>query len=110
MPLEYVNSFAFTFHILLLVVKLWALNALINRFVFNKSPSTESYMVVFERFEISIFFFTLIIVLSECYFLFCFFLDLDVYFYEYISVIDQITLTLLITHFIIKGGYTNGKN
>lgn len=110
MSLEYINAFAFAFHLSLLFVKLWALYAVSTLFVFNKAPRANSYMVVVKRFEVAIFFFTLIITLSEMYFLYCFFLDLDVYFYEYLAVTDQIALTLLITHFIIKGGYTDGTN
>lgn len=107
---DFINAYAFALHLILLCIKLWALYTISTLFVFNIAPRANSYMVVVKRFEGVIFLFTLIITISELYFLYCFFLDIDVYFYEYLSVLDQAALTLLITHIIIKGGHTDGEN
>lgn len=108
MSLDFTVYFLFTFHIILLAVKMWALYSFTRLLVFLEAPSTTKYMLVFKPFEIFIALLSLLIVSFELYFIFSFFTDVELYFYEYASVLDQAFFTTLVVLYIKQEGQSHG--
>ncbi len=108
MSLDFTVSFLFTFHIVLLTVKMWALYSFARLLVFVEAPSTKTYMIVFKPFEVSILLLSLIMVVFETYFMFSFFVDVELYFYEYASVLDQAFFTVLVVRYLKQEGQSHG--
>ena len=79
-------------HLFLFAIKLWAVIILIENF--------RKY-----KFLIGIF---TIYLLVQVRFVYCFFLDIDLYYYEILSVSDQCVLTVLLVFYLIKE-VDNGK-
>lgn len=102
MELDYTIYFLFTLHILLFVVKCWALYFFTKLLLLVEAPTSEKYMLVFQPIEGAIVFFTAIIVLFEMYFIIYFFEDIELYMYEFASVIDQIFFTILAVTYLKK--------
>lgn len=108
MDLDFIISYLFAFHLALLLVKIWALYYITKLIILIESPNTEKYMLVFKPFEITLFTVSIITVISELSFLFYFFVDLDLYPYEYLAIIDQIFFTFLTVTYIKREVQNNG--
>ena len=89
MTISYILLFM---HLFLFAIKLWAVVLLIENF--------RKY-----KFLIAIFIAYLLI---QIRFVYCFFLDIDLYYYEIASVLDQCMLTVLLIIYLIKE-VGNGK-
>ena len=98
LSLDFTVYFLFTFHIVLLTVKLWALYSFTRLLIFVEAPTTKKYMIVFKPFEITI------VLLSLLMVIFSFFEDVELYFYEYISIFDQIIFTVLAVLYLKQEG------
>lgn len=109
MDIDYSIFFLFSLHVSLLSVKIWALHKLFKMLILVEAPITEKYMLVFKPFELTLVLFSFSIVLVEIYFIFTFFIDLKLYYYEYMSVVDQIFFTILTINYIKKETIKNGK-
>jgi hypothetical protein len=110
MDLEYTISFMFAFHIALLIVKLWALNTLIRKLIISEAPNAENYLFVFKRGVLAMFILTLTIICAEFYLLFNYFAVDEVYLYEYLSMLDQIFLTMFLITTFSKEAKNGNKN
>ena len=108
MDLEFIVSYLFAFHLALLFVKVWALYHITKLIILIESPNTEKYMLIFKPFEIALFTVSIIMVVSELSFLFYFFVDLDLYPYEYLAIVDQIFFTFLTITYIKREVKGNG--
>jgi len=107
-PLSYSVYSLFTIHTLLLSVKLWALYTIFNLLIFVEAPTTKNYMLVFKPFEVIIVLLSLLVAMFEIYFFINFFVDTELYFYEYVSVADQAFFTVLVVLYIKQEGRTHG--
>ena len=108
MSLDFTVYFLFTFHIVLLFVKMWALYTFTRLLVLVEAPSTTKYMLVFKPFEMAIILLSLSIVVFELYFIFSFFVDVELYFYEYASILDQAFFTTLVVLYLKQEGRPRG--
>lgn len=108
-PLDFTVYFLFTFHIILLVVKLWALYAFTRFLILVETPTTKKYMLVFKPFEVPLVLLGILMVIVESYFVFNFFEDVELYFYEYVSIFDQMFFTALVVIYLKREGRTDGK-
>lgn len=109
MHLDFTIYYLFTFHVALLIIKIWACYSIAKMIVFQQSPETERYMIVFKPFEISIILMSFFMMLFEIYFMINFFVDIELYLYEYMSIADQIFFTILAVLYIKKEVTINGK-
>ena len=99
METEAIVSFLFTLHIALLGVKLIAVGAMF--YLVNKHDATMKYLM-------PLLVFSFILLLSQAWFIYCFFTDIDLYYYEYLAVLDEIVFTLIGVHYIIKEAKRHG--
>ena len=106
MDLDYTIAFMFSSHLVLFAVKLWALNYFIKMLIVTGTPNTEKYILIFKPVEFFMSIFTFIIVVFELYFLFSYFIDTELYFYQHLSILDQVFFTILSINYI----KTEGKN
>lgn len=73
-------------HLMLFAVKLWATVILLENF--NK----YRFMTIITTFYL----------LIQTWFTYCFFMDIDLYYYEVISILDQTTLTVMLVLYLTK--------
>ena len=59
-------------------------------------------MLVYELSYLALFVFSALVLAMEIHFLYAFFTDLDLYFYEYVSVLDQALYTILAITYLKK--------
>lgn len=73
-------------HLMLFAVKLWAVIVLLENFNKYKFLSilTSVYLLI------------------QVWFTYCFFLDIDLYYYEIVSIVDQIALTVIVVLYLTK--------
>lgn len=81
-----ISSMLLTMHLVLFGVKLWAVMALIE--------SMKKY-----KFIILV---SIIYLAIQTWFLYCFFLDIDLYYYEIISILDQCIFTIGLIFYLTK--------
>jgi len=104
MNVEHITSFLFAVHIALLVVKIWSTFIIFGWFTTAKSSNNKSYMLVYELSYLALFIFSVLMLAMEIHFLYAFFIDLDLYLYEYIAVTDQALYTILAIAYLKKEG------
>lgn len=73
-------------HLMLFAVKLWAVIVLLENFNKHKFISilTSVYLLI------------------QVWFTYCFFLNIDLYYYEILSIVDQIALTVSVVLYLTK--------
>lgn len=91
----------FTLHTLLFGVKLWAVWFAFSKLAFAQS-NNKSFMVVFKAVNLALLLFCVAIATAEAWYLYSFFATIDLYYYEYISIVDQIVFTLIAVNYLIK--------
>ena len=109
MNLEFTTSFIFAFHITLFLVKTWALYIIFKLLILIEAPSTEKYMLVFKPIEMTLFIFSIVVLISEIYFIYGFFINETFYNYEYLAMLDQIFFTVLTINYIKTEVKSNGN-
>lgn len=87
-----ISSLLLTFHLILFGVKAWAI------FLFTKRYRYHTYMIVWG----------LVYIIAESIFLYEFWNDIDLGYYELIAVLDQCIFTIGLVFYLIKGG-SDGK-
>jgi len=102
MNIEHIISFLFAVHIALLIVKIWSTFVIFGWFNTAKSLDHKRYLLDYELSYLALFIFSASILAYEIYFLYCFFMGLDLYFYEYMSVLDQIIFTIIAISYLKK--------
>ena len=105
---ETINSWLFTFHTVLLGVKIWALFYITSLFILVRSQN-QSYMIVFTTYTFFLFILSILMVGLEAWFMYSFFDAIDLYYYEYASILDQIIFTIVAVNYLIKEGNQYGK-
>lgn len=109
MDLEFIISFIFAFHIALFFVKTWALYVIFKLLILVETPSTEKYMLVFKPIEMTLFIFSMVVLISEIYFIYGFFINETFYNYEYLAMLDQMFFTILTINYIKMEVKNNGN-
>lgn len=97
--------FLFSFHIVLMGVKIWFVWVMLDVFKIAKSTDKNLNMLVFKNRDIFLLFFVLLIIMVESWFIYSFFENVNLFPYDYISVLDQIILSILLAL-----SYKGGKN
>lgn len=102
----------FAIHFVLLIVKIWAIWISFSLIMFIKSNS-QSFMLVFKFFNMLIFIFSILMAIAEFWFLYSFFVNVDLYYYEYMGILDEIIFTIAGINYLVKEdimakGRTNG--
>jgi hypothetical protein len=108
MEFELINSFLLVFHFLLFIGKAWAISFLLPIYIYSSARSTRR-MIVFRYAVCALLIFSVMMVFLELWYLYNFFLDIDLYYYEYFSVLDQIIFTGIGVLYFAKEGLNNGK-
>ena len=103
MPEKTIISFLFAFHFLLFIVKIWAVSFLVSLFVFTQSQS-HRLMIVFRYSTALLLIFSLLVTGLEAWYLYSFFVPEDLYFYEYVAILDQVIFTYIAISYLIKEG------
>jgi len=109
MNLEFTTSFMFAFHVTLFFVKAWALYIIFKLLILVEAPNTEKYMLVFKPIEIILFIFSIVVLISEIYFIYGFFINETFYNYEYLAMTDQMFFTILTINYIKTEVKNNGN-
>jgi len=81
-----IESLLLTFHIVLFGIKLWAV------IIFSEHIKKYKYM----------FLWSMIYLIIETWFLHKFFLDMDLYYYEILAIIDQCIFTVGLVFYLTK--------
>jgi hypothetical protein len=104
-----IDSMIFFSHILLLASKLAICVILAQFFLITKTPKENLYMIVFNKWYILLFLYSLAWVGLQTYFIVSFFIVLDwMPKYEAIAVLDESLLGFLLILYLIKEA-KNGK-
>lgn len=99
---DFTIAFIFAFHIALLAVKLWAFYYVVKAVAIMETPLSEKYMMVFKPFEMVLVIFCAVTAVAEIYFLVNFFIDMPLYYYEYISMADEIFFISMTIRYLKK--------
>jgi len=102
MEIEHITSFLFAVHLALLCVKIWSTFIIFGWFTAVKSPNGAKYMLVYKASYFILFLFSALMLAMEIYFLYSFFIELDLYFYEYTAVLDEIIFTIIAISYLKK--------
>ena len=102
MQVDYINSLLFAFHVLLFMVKLYMTYKLWSLFKITGSDNRASYLMVYTPLLVFVFIFNFIILLSELNYIFTFYIVVDVYYYEYLAITDEIVFTLIALKLLLK--------
>lgn len=108
MNLDFTIVYIFSLNLALLSAKLYLLNILSRILIITDTPNTEKYLLVFKPIELSLFIFTSILTASQLFYIYSYFDDLSLYYFEYLAIIDEVFLTILTTYYI-KTEVKNGK-
>lgn len=92
--------FLFAFHLFLLSVKVWAFYIFAKLLIIEEAPNAKTFMVIFKAFDMVIVLSTLFVIMMEFYFVINFFSDVQLFFYEYIAIADQILFTCLVVIYL----------
>jgi len=81
-----ISSALLTTHFVLFAVKLWAVILLMENFKKYTAMAilSTSYLII------------------QVWFIYCFFLDIDLYYYEIVSILDQCVLTIWLVFYLTK--------
>lgn len=107
--LNFIDAFMFAFHLMYFAVKLWFLDVVLSMMIFSDTPKEGSKMIIFKKYEVYLFLWTIITLTYQGYFLYSYFNPYDLYYYEAIMVADQIIICGLLALYIKKGGHTDGE-
>ena len=91
-------------HVVLLIVKTYATYYFLSLMVLMEAPNKTNVMFIFKPLEFLILVLCLITAITEIYYISYFFIDVPLYLYEYLSIQDQIILTVLWVYHFKKGG------
>lgn len=83
-----ITSVLFTAHIILYGVKMWAIYELIQRYELHRALLVWCFAYF----------------VFEAWFLYNFYIDIDLYLYEIYSIADQIIFTIMMIYYLIKEG------
>ena len=108
METKAIESFLFSVHIILLCVKIWAVWIIAGSLKLSKSVDAKKYLMVLNPSTVFFVIVTFAFVLLQIWFIYCFFVPLDLYYYEYAAVLDQIILTILIVNHLTKEDKKHG--
>lgn len=108
MILDFNIAILFSVHLMLFIVKVWAFIFLFKNIIITETPKTDRYMIIFKPIEILIILMTFFTVIFEIYFFINFFVDVKLYFYEYLAILDQVFLTILVIAYLKKEVNSNG--
>ncbi len=101
------DSVIFSIHILLLTAKLILLFVIANKFVFTRSNDKKSFMLIGRPLQIILSVFTFSVLSAEAWILTNYYLIYSNFYYELLSMLDQLILTVLLI-ISYKGG-NNGS-
>lgn len=105
----YIDLINGAFHILLLLVKIFMIYIFIKNLKSIDTPNDKK-MLIYSPIIIFLSFFCIIYIYAEIYFLYNFYNNIDFYIYEFLSIFDQILLTIITVFNFMKGDKKNGKN
>lgn len=88
--------FLFSFHVILLGVKIWFIWVMIDMFKVAKSDDKNLSMIMFKKGSIILLFFISFIVVIELWFIYSFYSNVNLFPYDYASIFDQIVLSILL--------------
>lgn len=108
MTTEYIDMFNFALHLILFITKIYLVYKFTKQIGIITTPK-NSKMVVYSPLATSILLFCVIYLYCEAYFLYNFYEGIDLYFYEYVAILDQIIFTSLVLYYFIKGEKNNGS-
>ena len=108
MNIEHIISFLFAVHIGLLFVKIWSTFIIFGWFTSVKGLNDGKYMLVYKISYAALLLFSALMLGLEIYFLYAFFLQIDLYFYEYIAVLDEIIFTIIAIKYLKREENQNG--
>lgn len=100
MELEQITSFLFTVHMILLCIKIWSTFIIFGWLTAKNKKRKRIYLSI-------LFLFSSLMLSMELYFMYAFFIDLDLYFYEYVAVLDEVIFTIIAITYL-KKEETNG--
>lgn len=109
MNLEQIDALSFTIHIILLGVKMWATWVILGWFMFTRSTITSKIMIQYTPLHVALLTFSVAMVVYEIYFIYSFFEDLILPYYEYLAMMDEIVFTLIAINYLMKEGHKNGN-
>ena len=107
MEIDHITSFLFAIHIALLFIKIWSTFVIFGWFNTAKSLNNKRYLLDYKLLYLALFIFSCLMMGMEIYFLYAFFIDIDLYFYEYVAVMDEIIFTIIAITYL-KKEETNG--
>lgn len=107
MTSSFILSLLLLMHILLLLVKSYSVYFFISSMVITKAPNSSN-IFVFKYIEFFMMIFSLILMFSEIYFIYNFYINITLYLYEFLAILDEILFTILAVYYIKKGVH-NGK-
>lgn len=94
---EQISNILFTQYTTLLVIKAYVLYEFLNYIRIDKAPKgNDSRLALFYVSDIFFIAFTIIFILTELCFLYVYYEDIDVYWFESITILDEIISTLMI--------------
>jgi len=102
MDIDYSVFFLFCFHFIIFLIDIWALYKIFKVLIFIEAPTTEKYMLVFKPFEIALILLISIVVISETHYMINFFNEIDLYYYELVSLTAQGFFIFLTIRYITK--------
>lgn len=100
MSIDQINAGLFSVHVALLGAYIYACIFLMRDFTITKTKNGKKLMVVFSN--LSLILFIMVCLFLEIYFIYSFFAPIDLYFYEYINIIQQIIFIYLFTNLLRK--------
>jgi len=100
-----------SFHYILLLIKIYSVYFIANQMLFIKAPNEKNMLFIFKPLEFILLIISIIMSISELYFISYFFIYDTIFLYEYLAIQDQIILTLFILYYLKRGGQhgTNKK-
>lgn len=101
------DSIIFSLHIGMLSVKMIALFVIAKMFILKKSVDKSSFMFVGKSWLLALFLFTVLILLAEVWILTNYYIISSSFYYEILSMVDQLALTVMLI-LSYKGGNNNG--
>lgn len=102
------DSIIFSLHIILLTAKIIAVFVIARMFIFTRSMDKNSFVIMANFWQLAILIFTASVMSAEIWILSNYYFIASNFYYELLSMIDQLALTaLLISSY--KGGKNNGS-
>jgi len=98
-----------SFHYALLLIKLYSVYFIANQMLFVRTPNEKNFMFVFKPMELLLLILSVIMAISELYFISYFFVYDTIFIYEYLAIQDEIVFTFFTMYYLSKGGQ-HGKH